>query len=209
VLLLDIAKKPNMLFSKSYLDSYLFEIDGVVKVNDKQNYVIKFTQIKDFEYPLFDGKLYVDVNSLAISAAEFSLNLKDKNAASRMFVKRKPLFMSITPTKTKYYVKYEESNGKYYLSHARGELTFKAKWKRKVFNSKYTVATEIAITDKSKKNVVKFKKREQLKSSIIFEERVRPFSDKDFWGKYNTIKPEEAIENTIKKYGVRLKIQNN
>jgi hypothetical protein len=69
--------------------------------------------------------------------------------------------------------------------------------------------TEIATTDRTTDNVVKYARNEQLKSNIVFEEKVYPFSDPDFWGKYNTIKPEESIENAIKKYGVRLKIQND
>ena len=48
-----------------------------------------------------------------------------------------------------------------------------------------------------------------LKSTIVFEEKVHPFADPDFWGTYNTIKPEESIESAIQKYGVRLKIQDN
>ncbi len=208
-LLLDIAKNPNILFYKTDLGSYNFEIDEIASINDKQNYVLKFTQIKNFDFPLFNGKLYVDVNTLAITAAEFSLNLEDEDAASRMFVKKKPLFMSIVPIATNYFVKYTENNGKYYFSHARGEVTFKTKWKRKLFKSKYTVMTEIAVTDRTKENVVKFTRKEQLRSGIIFEEKVQPFADKEFWGKYNTITPEESIENAIMKYGVRLKIQNN
>jgi len=207
-LLLDIAKNPEMLFYKDNLNNYKFEIDEITNINDKQNYVINFTQIKDFDYPLFNGKLYVEINTLAITAAEFELNLENEEAASRLFVRKKPLFMSIVPTATKYFVKYTENNGKYYLSHARGEVSFKCNWKSRVFNSKYTVMTEIAITDRTDKNVVKFPRSEQLKSGIVFEEKVVPFGDEDFWGQYNTIKPEESIENTIKKYGVRLKIQD-
>jgi len=208
-LLLDIAKNPDILFYKDNINDYKFEINEITTINDKQNYVITFKQIKNPEYPLFNGNLYVDVKTLAITAAEFELNLENEDAASRLFVRKKPLFMSIIPVTTKYFVKYKEDNGKYYFAHARGEVTFKCNWKSKVFNSKYTVMTEIAITDKTDQNVVKFTRAEQLKAGIVFEEKVRPFGDEDFWGKYNTIKPEESIENTIKKYGVILKIQNN
>lgn len=207
-LLLDIAKNPDILFYKTDLNSYNFEIDEIASINDKQNYVLKFKQIKNSDFPLFNGKLYVDINTLAITAAEFSLNLEDEDAASLLFVKKKPLFMSIVPVATSYFVKYTEDNGKYYFSHARGEVTFKTKWKRKVFKSKYTVMTEIAVTDRTNENVVKFTRKEQLRSGIIFEEEVQPFADKKFWGKYNTIIPEESMENAIQKYGVRLKIQN-
>ncbi|NPA45451.1 MAG: carboxypeptidase-like regulatory domain-containing protein [Chlorobi bacterium] len=205
-LLLDIAKNPRILFYKEVMDDYKFELEEIVNINDKQNYVIKFEQIRNFDYPLFNGKLYVDIKSLAISAAEYNLNLSDKAAASRLFVKKKPLFMSIEPTATKYIVKYTEDNGKYYLSYARGEVTFKCK--KRLFKSFYTVMTEIAITDRTDKNVVKFNRKERLHSGIVFEEKVQAVPDTNFWGKYNTIKPEESIENAIKKYGVKLKIQD-
>lgn len=208
-LLLDIAKNPDLLFYKESIDDYKFEIDDIITINNKQNYVIKFTQIKNFNYPLFNGKLYVDIKTLGILAAEFSLNLEDKVAASRLFVRKKPLTMSIRTVATKYYVKYTENNGKYYFTHARGEVTFKCKWKKRLFNSKYTVMSEIAITDRSDENVIKFPRKDRLKSSIIFEEKVQELPDTNFWGKYNTIKPEESIQNAIKKYGVKLKIQNN
>jgi len=208
-LLLDIAKNPEILFDKENLENYYFTIDKITNINDKHNYVIDFKQRENQEFPLFNGKLYVDIKTLAITAAEFSLNLENEAEASKLFVRKKPMSMKITPVATNYVVKYKESNGKYYFSHARGEVIFKVKWNKRLFNSRYTVMTEIATTDVSNKDVVKFTRDEQLKSNIVFEEKVYPFADPEFWGKFNTIKPEESIENAIKKYGVRLKIQNN
>lgn len=208
-LLLDLAKNPEIIFAEDFMEQYKFNIDKIVNINDKQNYIIDFKQIENPEYPLFNGKLYVDIKTLAITAAEFSINLENEIEAAKIFVRKKPLMMKIVPISTSYIVKYEEDNGKYYFSHARGEVSFKVKWKQKLFNSRYTIMTEIATTDRTTDNVVKYARNEQLKSNIVFEEKVYPFSDPDFWGKYNTIKPEESIENAIKKYGVRLKIQND
>jgi hypothetical protein len=208
-LLIDIAKNPDLLFSSDKLENYEFKVVDMTKINDKNNYVLEFKQIKDFENPLFNGKLYIDINSLAITAAEFSLNLTDEAAATKLFVKKKPLLMNITPTETRYIVNYTEENGKYYFNHARGEVVFKIDWQKKVFDSKYTIMTEIASTDRTDKNVVKFPPEQQLRSTIVFEDKVLPFADPEFWGDYNIIKPEESIENAIKKYGVILKIQDN
>ena len=208
-LLLDIAKHPYILFSKNKLEQYNFTLDKLTNIDDRQNYIINFTQKPQGEYPLYNGKLYVDVKTLAITAAEFSLNLEDKTEASKVFVRKKPLLMTIRPESTKYLVNYTENKGKYYFSHARGEVQFSVKWKRKLFKSRYSVMTEIAVTDRTDKNVKKIPRKEQLRSNIIFDEKIYPFSDSDFWGKYNTIKPEESIEKVIKKYGVKLKIQDN
>ncbi len=208
-LLLDVAKHPYILFANENLEQYNFSVENITTINDEQNYIINFTQKPNQEYPLFNGKLYVNVKTLAITAAEFSLNLENKVAASKVFVRKKPLLLTIRPEYTHYIVNYSEQNGKYYFSHARGEVQFSVKWKRKLFKSHYTVMTEIAVTDKTNKNVKKIPKKEQLGSNIIFDEKVYPFSDPDFWGKYNTIKPEEPIEKVIQKYGVMLNVKKN
>ncbi len=207
-LLLDIAKHPYILFSEENLKEYDFSLDKIALINNKQNYIINFRQKPNFYKPLYNGKLYVDVHTLAISAAEFWLNLADKRKASKVFVSKKPLSLKIRPENTKYIVNYSEKNGKYYFSHARAEIMFSVKWKKRLFKSRYSIMTEIAITDRTNKNVQKIPHKERLKSSVIFDEKVQPFSDEDFWGKYNIIKPEESIEKTIKKYGVRLKISD-
>jgi len=208
-LLLDIAKNPYILFSDEKLEDYDFSLTDVTNINNQQNYIIIFKQKANQEHPLFNGKIYVNIKNLAITAAEFNLNLENISEASKVFIRKKPLFMTVRPTNTKYLVNYVESNGKYYFSHARGEVEFDVKWKKRLFKSHYSVMTEIAITDRTDKNVVKIPKNEQLKAGIVFDEKVYPFTDSDFWGKYNTIKPEESIQRTIKRYGVKLKIQDN
>ncbi len=204
-LLLDIAKNPYILISHENINDYEFEIKNIININDKMNYVIEFKQIAHYEYPLYYGKLFVNIESLAITAAEFSLNLDNEEEASRMFVRKKPLSLKLIPTRTKYLVKYKEQNGKYYFNYARGEVKFKCKWNKRLFNSNYTVMTEIAVTDRTKENVKSFSRTEQLKYNSILADKVEAFADKNFWGEYNLIKPNESIENAIKKYGNRLK----
>lgn len=208
-LLLDIAKNPYILFSEENIEDYNFSLNDVTNINNQQNYIIVFHQKSNLNQALFNGKIFVNIKTLAITAAEFNLNLENISAASKVFIKKKPLFLTIRPTNTKYFVSYTENNGKYFFSHARGEVEFDVKWKRKLFKSHYSVMTEIAITDRTDKNVIKFPKNQQLKAGIVFDEKVYPYTDSDFWGKYNTIKPEESIQRTIKRYGVKLKIQEN
>ena len=38
--------------------------------------------------PLFMGKLYIETNSFAISAAEFGFNLSNKEEAASLFIRR-------------------------------------------------------------------------------------------------------------------------
>ena len=82
---------------------------------------------------------------------------------SRMFVRKKPSGVKVTPLSADYIVNYQEKGGKWYFTYARGEIKFKCNWKRKLFNSKFSVMTEMAITDRSDVEPTRFKGKERFK----------------------------------------------
>ncbi|MDD2278443.1 MAG: carboxypeptidase-like regulatory domain-containing protein [Bacteroidales bacterium] len=207
-LLLDIAKNIEVLFPEDYRNYYNFTLEDMVTIDKKINYVVGFAQKEGVTEPLYYGRLYIDTKNLAITNAQFSLNIDNKDEAAKLFVLKKPRGVKFMPTSTSYYVNYTEYNGRYYLSYVRNELSFKANWNRRIFNTSYTVTAEMAITDRDLINVNKFPYRDILKSSDILSETVAAFNDDDFWGEYNFIQPEESIQDAIKKYGKRLKRLN-
>lgn len=207
-LLLDIAKNPDIIFFEDYINYYNFTLEDMVTIDKKINYVIGFAQKDNVTEPLYYGRLYIDTKNLAITNAQFSLNLDDKDEAAKLFVLKKPRGVKFTPTSTSYHVNYTEHNGRYYLNYVRNELSFKANWRRRIFNTSYTVVAEMAVTDRDLSNANKFPYRETFKASDILSETVAAFNDDDFWGEYNYIKPEESIGEAIKKYGKRLKRMN-
>ena len=117
------------------------------------------------------------------------------------------LVMSLvfTPTSATYRITYKQQNGKYYLNYVRSELKFKCDWKKKWFKNNYTIVAEMAITDRSTDNVVKFPIKESFKSTDVFTDKITSFFDNDYWGAYNFIEPEESIESAIKKFDKQFK----
>jgi len=204
-LLLDIAKNNDLIISLDSLDNYAYEMTSVVNIDDKPNYVISFTPKVNISYPLYYGKLYITEDNLAITMAEFSLDLTDAEKASRQFVRTKPTGLIFTPTATSYLVTYKQQGAKYYLNYVRIELKFKSDWKRKWFKNNYTIMSEVAITDRHENNIVRFTNQELFKSSMVFADKIKFFGDDDFWGAYNIIEPEESIQNAIKKISKSLK----
>ncbi|WP_372751569.1 carboxypeptidase-like regulatory domain-containing protein [Labilibaculum sp.] len=198
-LLLDVMKNPYNLFSEDLITIYDFAIKSITKINNKVHYVIEFKQKENVDLPLYYGLLYIESTNLALASAKFSLNLKDAAEASRMFIKRKPAGVKVTPTSADYLVNYIEKDGKWYFNYARGEINFKCNWKRKLFNTNYLAMTEIAITDRNEENIVRFKGAVKFKSSQIMSEEVNKFADVNFWGEYNTIEPDQSIESAIRK----------
>ncbi len=204
-LLLDIAKNPDLLFFENDFELYDFTLEDIVAIDNRINYVISFAQKKNISTPLYYGRLYIDTRNLAFTHAQFSVNLENKDEAAQLFIKRKPRGVKFVPITTSYLVTYNEQNGIYYLNYARNELTFKANWSRRFFNTTYTINSELAITDRSIDNATRFPYRDSFKPTDVLTESVAAFNDEDFWGEHNYIKPEESIEEAIRKYGKRLK----
>lgn len=207
-LLLDVAKNPDILFFEDYDLYYDFNVEDIVTLDNEINYVISFTQKPEVIIPLYEGRLYINSNNLAITNAQFSLNLTDGKEAAKVFLLKKPRGVKFVPTSTSYYVTFTEHNGTYYLSYARNELSFKANWNQRLFSTNYTVMSELAITDRDTEEIPRIPFKETFKSSHVLSDAVEAFNDVDFWGEHNYIKPEESIEKAIKKYGKRLKRQS-
>lgn len=203
-LLLDVAKNPELLMFEGNLDYYNFTLEDMVNIDNKLNYVISFKQKPHIITPHYYGKIYIDTKNLAFTMLQFSLNLENKDEASSMFVRRKPVGVRITPTSTSYLVTYREIDGTYFFNYARHELNFKCNWRRRLFNSNYTVVAELAITDRDFNNVTRIPIREVFHQSDILVNTVEAFNDNDFWGEHNYIDPDESIESAIRKYGRRL-----
>lgn len=198
-MLLDIVKNTDLSIALDNLDNYQFEFASMVNIDDQPNWVISFTPIAVKEEPLYNGKLYISQNNIAITRAEFSLDLNDADKASRVFVQKKPMGLIFLPTSTSYLVTYKEQKGKYYLNYVRVDLKFRCDWKKRLFKNYYTVMSEVAITDRHEDNIVKFANQEVFKANMVFADKVQDFSDPNFWGDYNIIEPEQSIEIAIKK----------
>lgn len=198
-MLFDIVKNPYQLLSDEMLQHYNFKYKNITEINGKPHFVIEFNQHKGDEFPLYNGKYYVSTDNLAIGSVEFSLNLEDPVAATNMLITKRPMGLKVTTKKVNYIVNYREQNGTWYFSHARAEMLFKLNWKRKLFNTNYSAIIEMAVTDRSEDNVVRFTRDEKFRQSDYLSKEVSLFGDPDFWGEHNTIEPDEAIQKTINK----------
>jgi len=199
-LLLDIVKNTDLSIGLDDLNNYNFELVSFVTIDDKLNYVISFTPNVEKPEPLYFGKLYIRQDNLAITMAEFSLDISDAEKAARQFVQKKPLGLIFQPTSTTYLVTYKEQNGRYYLNYVRIELKFKCDWKKRWFKDTYSIVSEVAITDRSESNPVRFAHQDVFRQNMILANEIESFTDTDFWGAYNIIEPEEAIQTAIKKF---------
>ena len=208
VLELDIAKNTEAILTLDAMKYYDYSLSSVIEIDNRPHYVIDFLQKPSVDIPLFMGSLFIDMESSAITEAEFGFNLSDKAAVSSIFIRKKPFGMEVTPEVATYRTKYREQNGKWYFYYSRAEVKFKVNWKKKLFNTFYTTMSEMAVTDRTDQEVIKFAGKEKLRYTDIFSEKVSAFTDPDFWGDYNVIEPDQSIESAIRRLSRKLKFSD-
>ena len=196
---LDVMKYPEFLFKPDEIDIYEFTFDKPTKINNRYLYVIDFVE-KDQSNPWYHGKLFVDAETLTLVRATYKLNVDNRNAASNLFVKKKPAGARVYPVNVDYRIDYRESDGKWFYGYGNAQLEFVVNWKNKLFNSRYTITGEMAVTEWSLEMAEKIKKDKSFISpSVVMVDDVSGFSDTDFWGDNNIIEPEKSIQNAIEK----------
>ncbi len=194
---LDVVKNPDLMLNKSTLSHYKFAMEEAVMIQDRPHYVVSFFPQVVLSYPLHYGKLYIDRESLAISRAEFSLNMDDKGKATRAILRRKPMGMIFKPEDVSFLVTYKQREGKSYLSYIRSEISFKCDWKKRLFSTNYSIVSETVVTGGRGEILVKIPYRLAFKESQSLSDKVAGFYDPNFWEDYNIIEPDESLEYAV------------
>lgn len=204
---LDLMKNPTYIFGQDELERFTFSFDNPTKINDRYLYVVNFEE-QDTGMPWYYGKLFIDAESFTLVKASFNLNVDNRSAATDLFVKKKPGGTKVYPVEVHYDVHYRERDGRWYYGYGNTQLEFVVNWKRRLFNSRYKVNSELAVTDWKVNTEGKVKKDSTfLNERVVMTDDITGFNDLAFWGENNIIEPDESIENAIEK--IRKNLRQN
>src|SRR5690606_2372206 len=199
-LYVDLMKYPEYIFGENLISYYDFKFLKASTINGKHVYVVGFKQKEEVQEPLFYGQLYIDSSTKALASAIFNLNVEDRDRASNLLVRHKPSNIQVYPTEASYRVDYRIQHGRWYYGYGNVQLGIVVNSIGKLFNSKYYVSSEMAITDWQQNGSAKnIRWRDRMKPSIIISDEASGFSDPEFWGAYNVIEPEKSIKSAIDK----------
>ena len=168
-------------------------------------HVIAFEQKRNIIDPLYKGELYIDADNSALLLAHFEINPDYVNKAANLFVLKKPRDVDIKPENADYYVYYKYWNGKYYLNHIRGDITFKINKKKAFLQPSKSIHTffEMIVCKIDTNNVKKFSSKESLPTSNIFSETKFQY-DNSFWDDFNVILPEKKLSESISRISSKI-----
>ncbi|WP_299102619.1 carboxypeptidase-like regulatory domain-containing protein [uncultured Winogradskyella sp.] len=197
---LDIMKYPEYIFTEESIRSYDFAFNEPSTINNRNVYVIDFKPNSDDLEINYLGKLFIDVETLALVSANYSLDVSDMNKSKNLLVKKKPSDIVVYPLEAVYKVDYKAKGNKWYYSYSNLSLKFKVNKKREIFNKVYTLSSEMAVTDWEVNTTDrKIKSKDRLRPSVIITDAISGFTDPNFWGEFNLIEPDKSIESAINK----------
>ncbi len=202
-MMLDVVKTQDIILDQELLKYFNYEIVDLVMIEGRTNYVVNFKPNAIFEVPMYSGTFFIDVQDLAFTRIDFELDISDVSKATKLLVVRMPPRLRFNPLNVSYTVSYRKIGDKYFVNYMRNELEFYADWRRRLFRTRYTIMSEMAITERIT-STERIARREAFKQNQILADMVMSYFDKDFWGSYNIIEPDKSIETAIDRFNRRL-----
>ena len=202
-LTLDVMSNKLDFLDPQSFNSYEYHLTDIVTMDGETAFVISFTQKDWVKEPLMKGYIYVNVDNYGVLFAEFEVNPLYVAQTAESYISRLPHDYSMKPEYVRYQTRYRYVDGRYYLSHVRGDLGFLAKGKKKVFSSHFNVFFELAITDSRTDNVVRFEHEELAPVYSIFSSTINGY-DTEFWKNFDFLKPEDDLMEALSRLKVRL-----
>lgn len=198
-LILDLMKQLPEFLDPSQDSRYTYAHTDITVVDDRLANVISFEQLKSIDEPLYRGQIYIDTENNALLRVDFEVAPRYIEQAIDMFVEKKSRNLRITPQKVTYTVSYKQWNDTYYINHIRGDLHFKIKKRRQLFNTGILHTWFEMVTCKiDTANVYRFSRIESLPTHTVFSDTHFTY-DEGFWGDFNIILPEEKLNEAISK----------
>lgn len=195
---IDLVKNREVLFYEDDLPAYAFEMEGQTYLGNREQYVICFHPKEVRPYPLYSGTIYVDVERLAFTRIETSLDMSDPVKATAFMLHRKPRGLRFHPKALQTTVSYHFDGECSRLSYVRNVYLFNCDWRRRLFSTSYRAVSEMVVTD-HEPSEIPHGYRNMFGSHDVLTSDVADFNDTAFWTEYNILEPSETLEHAVKR----------
>lgn len=202
-LTLDVMRNLFDFLDPASFDSYEYHLTDIVTIDDQSAFVVSFRQREDITEPLMQGDIYINVDNYAVVLAEFEINPLYVDQTATSYISRLPRAYSMRPEYVRYRARYRDVGGRYFLSHVRGDLGFMARGRKRLFNSRFNIFFELAVTDHRTTDVSRFDHDELTPAYSVFSNTITGY-DAGFWKGFDFLKPEEDLVEALQRLQLRL-----
>ena len=202
---LDLPKNTDILLTAKELELYDLKMEAPTVIADRRQYVVALQPRANVAYALYNGRLYIDQETLAFTRAELSLDMSDREKATRAMLVRKPVGVRFRPKEMSLVVDYRSgADGVMRMSYIRTTFRFNCDWKRRLFATSFAAFCEMAVTSTDDRDILPISGRESFDQRDAFFDKVDYFRDPTFWQNYNIIEPsvtlDKAVNRLLKKH---------
>jgi hypothetical protein len=196
--MLDFVRYRPEFLDPELFHLYDYKLADIVTVHDRTTYAIAFSQKIHTDPPHYQGRLYIDMETLAFKGMDLEVNPQTISRATNAMVVRKPRNLRVRPLSALYQVNYKYNGHRFHLSLIRTDVKFRIRDRRKLFGNEIRTVSEMAITHLQTEGASRFRARETADQSDIFADLVGGY-DPGFWGPFNIIIPDESMEEALKR----------
>lgn len=195
-LYLDVIKSFPDFFNTEE-PAYTYTHTDINVVDDRRINVISFEQEPQLKQPLYKGTLFIDAENSALHGVRFEVNPGYIEKATGLYIEKKNPKIKLTLQQVKYTISYKPSEDeKFHINHIRGDIVFKVRKKRHLLSTALHFWFEMANCKTDTENIKGFPRSERIIPSKIFSDTRHEY-DKDFWGHFNIILPEDKLKELI------------
>jgi hypothetical protein len=195
---MDLVKNTQVLFNKEDLALYGYEMLQPAYIDGRLQFVIRMYPNALVDFALYNCVVYIDRELLSFTRVEASLDMSDKNKATRMMLVSKPFTLRFVPQECSVVLNYRLENGKTRLEYFRSTMRFACDWRKRLFRTHYTAVNELVVTD-VRPEATPIRRQERFRSNDFLPDKAPQFYDPDFWADYNIIEPSESLEHAIRR----------
>ncbi len=215
LLLNDIIKKPLNFLVPADFEFYDYKLIAYTDYSGEQAYVIEFEPKElpanfshsasyniinrkkyDFKSILYEGVIYVGVESNALLGADFQIAPNRITYADNFFVTKKPKEIKITPIKAAYNLSYKSHEDTYMLDASRADILLRVTDKDNNLVFTYNLFSDLKITNRNDKNPKRFDKDEVIGEREVFSKLIGKYDDA-FWKDYNYKRPNQNLVKSL------------
>lgn len=201
IIRLDVIKYTVPFFSYYADEEYKLWVEKNIIYRNRPTYVVGFDSKYETNSIGYRGKMYIDMQSLAIARVEFEFNQDGIEEAKNLLIQKIPKHYKANLVHAKYQVDYRFYNEKWHLSHVKTEVKFKVRSKSKKedenFACSFISTSEFVVTGIRSSNSYRIPVRESAGPSDIFVQQIEHLGD-NYWDGNNIILPDESLHETLK-----------
>jgi hypothetical protein len=196
---LDVVKNRESFLNSELRHLYSFEFEKTISIDNRPAAIVSFEPISNLRDILFEGQLYIDLETYAIARVEFRYTKQGLKASHNALILKEPKKHRVIADELSYVIQYKYHNAKWYLLTARSSFHIRINNREKRERTRFHSVAELLTTNIEKGDFQKFSHKEIFRPNEIFTDKIISY-DKAFWENYNTIKAEENLEKALKDF---------